>query len=275
MPAGTCCLDGVEEADELLMAVALHVAADDRAVEHVERGEQRRRAVPLVVVGHGAGAALLHRQAGLGAVERLDLALLVDREHDGVRRRIDVEPDDVAQLVGEVRVVGELEAGARGAAAGRAPRQMRCTELTLMPAALAIARAGPVGRLARRLGQRQRHHPLDHRLRRAAGCAAAGSCRAAGRRRPPAANRSCQRQTQVLRLAGPAHDRDRAEPVGGQQDDPARQTCFCGLLRSATIRSRRRRSTALMAMVTPLRMPRTRTAQTKREFPLWIQSSVS
>jgi hypothetical protein len=25
-------------------------------------------------VGHGAGAALLHRQAGLGAVERLDLA---------------------------------------------------------------------------------------------------------------------------------------------------------------------------------------------------------
>ena len=48
-------LDGVEEADELLMAVALHVAADDRAVEHVEGGEQGGGAVPLVVVGHGAG----------------------------------------------------------------------------------------------------------------------------------------------------------------------------------------------------------------------------
>ena len=91
------------------MAVALHVAADDGAVEHVERGEQRGGAVALVVVGHGAEPALLHRQAGLGAVERLDLALLVDRQHDGMGRRIDVEPDDVAQLVDELRVVGELE----------------------------------------------------------------------------------------------------------------------------------------------------------------------
>ena len=95
-------LDGVEEADELLMAVALHVAADDRAVEDVEGGEQRRRAVALVVVGHGPGAALLHRQAGLGAIERLDLALLVDREDDGMGGRIDIEPDDVAQLVDEI-----------------------------------------------------------------------------------------------------------------------------------------------------------------------------
>ena len=98
LPAGTSRLDGVEEADELLMAMALHVAADHRAVEHVHGREQRRRAVALVVVGHGSGAALLHRQAGLGAVERLDLALFVDRQDDGVRRRIDIEPDDVAQL---------------------------------------------------------------------------------------------------------------------------------------------------------------------------------
>src|SRR5678815_1031559 len=61
-------LDGVEEADELLVAVALHVATDDGAVEDVEGGEQRRRAMAFVVVGHGPGAALLHRQAGLGAI---------------------------------------------------------------------------------------------------------------------------------------------------------------------------------------------------------------
>ena len=35
-------LDGVEEADELLMAMALHVAADDVAFEDIEGGEQRR-----------------------------------------------------------------------------------------------------------------------------------------------------------------------------------------------------------------------------------------
>jgi transposase len=32
-------LDGIEEADELLMAVALHAMANDSAVEHVESGE--------------------------------------------------------------------------------------------------------------------------------------------------------------------------------------------------------------------------------------------
>jgi hypothetical protein len=53
--------------------MAGHVAADDRAVEHVQRGEQRRRAVALVVVGHGAGAFLLQGQAWLCSVEGLDL----------------------------------------------------------------------------------------------------------------------------------------------------------------------------------------------------------
>jgi hypothetical protein len=32
-------LDGVQEADELLMAMVLHVAADDGAIQHVEGGE--------------------------------------------------------------------------------------------------------------------------------------------------------------------------------------------------------------------------------------------
>ena len=50
-------LDGVQEANELLMAVALHVAADDGAVEDIESGEQRRRAVALVVVRHRPGPA--------------------------------------------------------------------------------------------------------------------------------------------------------------------------------------------------------------------------
>ena len=73
-------LNRVEEADEFLMAMALHVAADDGSIENIESGEQGRRAVALVVVGHCASASLLHRQARLGPVERLDLALIVDWE---------------------------------------------------------------------------------------------------------------------------------------------------------------------------------------------------
>lgn len=46
-------LDGIEEADELLMPMALQVTADHRAIEGVERGEQGSGAVALVVVRHG------------------------------------------------------------------------------------------------------------------------------------------------------------------------------------------------------------------------------
>src|SRR5258708_23344139 len=41
-------VDGLEKAEELAMAVARHVFADDGAVEHVERRAQRRGAVALV-----------------------------------------------------------------------------------------------------------------------------------------------------------------------------------------------------------------------------------
>src|SRR5258707_14007834 len=68
-----------------------------------------RRAMTLVVVGHRPGAALLHWQAGLGAVERLDLALFIDREDDGMGGRINIKTDDVAQLVDEARGGGEFE----------------------------------------------------------------------------------------------------------------------------------------------------------------------
>jgi hypothetical protein len=68
-------VDLVEEADELLMPMAAHALADDLAVEHVERGEQGRRAMALIIMGHRTAAAALHRQPRLSAVERLDLAL--------------------------------------------------------------------------------------------------------------------------------------------------------------------------------------------------------
>jgi len=90
------------------MAMALLVATDDRSIEDVQCGRHSRRAVALVIVGHGSGAALLDRQSRLSSVERLDLALLVDRQHDGVRREIDIELDHVALLGDEFRI-RELE----------------------------------------------------------------------------------------------------------------------------------------------------------------------
>src|SRR3972149_5162471 len=45
----------------------------------------------------------------VGAVEGLDLALLIDAQHERLLRGIEVEADDVGELLCEARVVGELE----------------------------------------------------------------------------------------------------------------------------------------------------------------------
>src|ERR1700741_2450346 len=67
------------------------------------------RVVTFVVVGDGAGTSLLDWQPRLGAVQRLDLAFLIDRENDGVVGRIDVEADDLFELSRKLRIVGQLE----------------------------------------------------------------------------------------------------------------------------------------------------------------------
>ena len=94
---------------KLLVPMALHVAADDGAIEDVEGSEQRGGTVTLVVVRHRPGAARLHRQPRLGTVERLNLAFLVDRENDRMGGRIDVEADYILKLLCEFRIGRQLE----------------------------------------------------------------------------------------------------------------------------------------------------------------------
>jgi hypothetical protein len=62
-----------------------------------------------VVVGHGASATFLHRQAGLCAIEGLDLAFLIDAQDQRLIRRLEVEPDHVLHLGSVVLVPRNLE----------------------------------------------------------------------------------------------------------------------------------------------------------------------
>ena len=96
------------------MAVALHAAADDLALQDVEGGEQGGDAVALVIVRHGPGPSLLQGKAGLSAVQGLDLRFLVDAEHHCVGGRTNIEADDIADLGGELRVAGQLEGAYSG-----------------------------------------------------------------------------------------------------------------------------------------------------------------
>ena len=67
-----------EEDQELLVPVPWFAHAGDLAGGDLERGEQGGGAVPDVVVGALLGMAGLHRQHLLGAVQRLNLGLLID-----------------------------------------------------------------------------------------------------------------------------------------------------------------------------------------------------
>ena len=222
------------------MPVALHVAADDGAVEDVEGGEQRGGAVALVVVRHRPGAARLHRQSRLGAVERLDLALLVDREDDGVGGRIDVEADDVLELLGELRVVRQLER------ADAMRRELVGLEDALHRAQAHAGRlrqhpAGPVGCFARRRPERQIDHPLHGRGRQRL---LAGLARLVARQPFDALRHEARLPAphHRLRFAGAAHDLGGAAAIGRRQDDLGAPDV---LLRRAAIRDDRLKPTAI------------------------------
>ena len=96
---------------------------DDRPVEDLQRGKERGCPVPLVIMGHRAAAPLLERQPRLRAIQRLNLALLVDAEHDRLVGRVEVEAHEVSFSTNRMSVQFE------GPGCGCSPwaSQIRCT----------------------------------------------------------------------------------------------------------------------------------------------------
>lgn len=219
LTGGDLRLDQIEKADEFLvpMPMPLHVAADHGPVEYVERREQRGGAVALVIMGHGAGSPLLERQAGLGSVEGLDLALLVERQDDRVGGWRDIKADNVAQLVDELGIIGKLELpnAVRLQAMG-APDPVNRTGAD--PRFAGHQRGRPMGRLTRRFLTRPGGNPNEH-LR--------------GQRRDARRAGLVTQQTfnpflhepllpaphARLGRVRPAHDLAGADPIGAQKND--------------------------------------------------------
>ena len=212
-------LDGIEETDEFLMPVPLHVAPDHRSIQHVERGEQGGGAIAFIVVRHGGAAPALERQPWLGAIKRLDLALLIDRQHDGMGGRRYIKPDDILQLLGEGLVVGQLETAppVRGQAVFVPDLHDRRRRNAYR---LGHRTDRPVRSFLRRWLQRQRHDLLDQR----------------GRQRGNAGGTGLVAQQAIdaflhepllpaphagLGFPGRSHDRLSAFAPGGQQNDPS------------------------------------------------------
>ena len=121
------------------MAMPLLAQPVDFPGRRIEGSKQRGRAVALVIVRHGGAAAFLHREAGLCAVQRLYLALFIDAQHQCMLGRIQIQPNNGLQFLGELRIVADLEAlhTMRLQAAGPPDARHRSLE---MPISRAIVR---------------------------------------------------------------------------------------------------------------------------------------
>ena len=106
---GNARLNQVEKLSELRGSMPLMKLRDHLAGLRVERREQGRGAVTCVVVRPALHLARLHRQQRLGAVERLDLRLLIDTKHRRMRGGIQIEADDIADFLDEQRIIRQLE----------------------------------------------------------------------------------------------------------------------------------------------------------------------
>ncbi len=170
--------------------------------------------------------ARLDRQTGLGPVQGLDLAFLIDREHQAVGRRLDVQADDVLELGGKFGIVGALEGpDAVGLQPVGAPDPLHRAQGD--PGAPGHGTAGPVGRLAGRLGAGQGDHPLHRRVVQARLARLAGGIPQqpvdAGLGEPPLP--APHRRATDPGAFGNLRD---AQPLGRRQDDPGPRHMLLG-----------------------------------------------
>ena len=107
--AGGLPVELAEKLEILLMTMARHALTDDRSVENIECCKQRGCAVALVVVRYSSTAPLLHRQSRLSPVQRLDLALLINADHQRLIRGIQVKSHDIGEFLDESLVLGQLK----------------------------------------------------------------------------------------------------------------------------------------------------------------------
>jgi len=91
------------------MPMSRLASSDHRPLQNVERGEQRGRSVPFVIVRLSCWQTGPQRKNRLRAVQRLNLAFLIHAEDDRLIRWVHIEPHNVAHFPSKFRIVTELE----------------------------------------------------------------------------------------------------------------------------------------------------------------------
>lgn len=134
--------DLVEKAHGFLLPMLSLALADDPAGGNLQRCEQGRCAVPIIIVGAAFGLAGPPGQDRLAAIQRLDLALLVHAEDDGPRPLwwMEVAADDVSRTFSTKN--GSVESLKFSCQCGLRPKacQLRTMAFWFQPLAAAMGR---------------------------------------------------------------------------------------------------------------------------------------
>ena len=91
-----------QESHKLFGGMVGRGLTQDLAAFGVERSIERERAMPIVLKAVALSSPRAKRQHRVKAIEGLNRGLLIDTEHCGVLRRVDVEPDHIGGLALEV-----------------------------------------------------------------------------------------------------------------------------------------------------------------------------
>ena len=214
----------IQKGQELLRALPGLRLGGDLSRLHVQRGAERGGAMPDVIMGLGGGMPRRQGQAGLGALQGLNLGLCIYRQHQGLRRRVHIQANYLPRLAGEVGVRRDLElaTAVRGPpllppdAVHRGGIQAHC----LRPAPTGPVRC-PVGRRLQGAGQHRLHLLLAGRGLARRPRAIAPQALHPSLHLPilPAPHRD-------LALAGATHDLHRAQALRGGQHEGAAPHVF-------------------------------------------------
>jgi hypothetical protein len=100
----------LEEAQKVGTGVRGTALTDDLAADDLECGIEACDAGAPVVMGLPCGQSRPYWQQGLRSFQSLDLGLLVEAEHDGVCRGVQIEADDIMDSLFGLGISDELEA---------------------------------------------------------------------------------------------------------------------------------------------------------------------
>src|SRR3954467_6232092 len=107
--AGKTGVDVVQKPQELLVTMPPVTVADGDSARHIQGRKQRCHTMTFVIMRLPGRHTGRQRKNRLRTVQRLDLTLLMDAQHDRMSRRIHIQPHDVPHLLHELRVFGELK----------------------------------------------------------------------------------------------------------------------------------------------------------------------